>query len=157
MKLGYARVSTRDQNPDLQIDQLRQAGCEQIFQETVSGASAERPVLNSLLKQVRAGDVIVIWKLDRLGRSLRHLVDLVSTLMEKGVDLKSLQDPIDTTRSQGRFVFNLFATLAEYAECGLMRSRAGKVDVPQAFCRRGTPHYPAPQRAAISASGALNQ
>lgn len=84
MKLGYARVSSRDQNPDLQIDQLRQAGCEQIFQETVSGASAERPVLNRLLAPARAGDVLVIWKLDRLGRSLRHLVDLVGTLIAKG-------------------------------------------------------------------------
>ena len=126
MKLGYARVSTRDQNPDLQIDQLRQAGCEQIFQETISGARAERPVLNSLLEQVRAGDVIVIWKLDRLGRSLRHLVDLISTLMEKGVDLKSLQDPIDTTRSQGRLVFNLFASLAEFErDLIIERTQAG--------------------------------
>lgn len=137
MKLGYARVSTRDQNPALQIDQLRQAGCEQIFQETVSGASAERPVLNSLLAQARTGDVIVIWKLDRLGRSLRHLVDLVSTLMEKGVDLKSLQDPIDTTHSQGRFVFNLFATLAEF-ERDLIRERTqAGLNAARARGRRG--------------------
>ena len=97
MKFGYARVSTRDQNLDLQVDQLQQAGCEQILQETASGAKAERPVLKSLLEQMRTGDILVIWKLDRLGRSLRDLVDLVSTLMEKGIGLKSLQDPIDTT------------------------------------------------------------
>ncbi len=80
MKFGYARVSTHDQNPDLQVDQLRQEGCDEVLHETVSGVNAERPVLQGLLKQVRAGDVIVIWKLDRLGRSLRHLVDLVNIL-----------------------------------------------------------------------------
>ncbi len=126
MKFGYARVSTRDQNLDLQIDQLRQAGCEQILEETASGAKSERPVLLGLLEQMRTGDVIVIWKLDRLGRSLRDLVDLVSTLMEKGVGLKSLQDPIDTTSSQGRLVFNIFASLAEFErDLIIERTQAG--------------------------------
>ena len=157
MDIGYARVSTKDQSLDLQVDALRHAGCTKVYQEVVSGAKAERPVLATLLGELRPGDVLVIWKLDRLGRSLRHLVELAAVLLEQGVGLKSLNDPLDTTSSQGHLVFNLFASLAEYAECGLMRSRAGKVDVPQAFCRRGTPHYPAPQRAAISASGALNQ
>ena len=107
------------------------------FQETVSGASAERPVLNSLLAQARAGDVLVIWKLDRLGRSLRHLVDLVGTLIAKGVDLQSLQDPIDTTHSQGRFVFNLFATLAEF-ERDLIRERTqAGLNAARARGRRG--------------------
>lgn len=114
MKFGYARVSTHDQNLDLQVDQLRQEGCDEILYEKVSGVKAERPVLNNLIQQVRRGDVIIIWKLDRLGRSLRHLVDLVNTLMEKGVGLKSLQDPIDTTTAQGRLVFNIFASLAEF-------------------------------------------
>ena len=114
MKYGYARVSTRDQNPDLQVDQLRQAGCEQIFRETASGAKSDRPVLNSLLERMHAGDVLVIWKLDRLGRSLRDLIDLVGTLMERDIGLQSLQDPIDTTSSQGRLVFNIFASLAEF-------------------------------------------
>lgn len=114
MKYGYARVSTRDQNPGLQVDRLRQVGCEQIFWEMASGAKSDRPVLRSLLERMHAGDVLVIWKLDRLGRSLRDLVDLVGTLSERDIALKSLQDPIDTTSSQGRLVFNLFASLAEF-------------------------------------------
>ncbi len=85
MKFGYARVSTREQNLALQLDALRRAGCEKIFQEHVSGAKAERVELARLLEEVREGDVIVIWKLDRLGRSLRHLVSLVHGLMERGV------------------------------------------------------------------------
>lgn len=126
MKFGYARVSTRDQNLDLQVDQLRQAGCEQIVQETASGAKTDRPVLGSLLAQMHAGDILVIWKLDRLGRSLRDLVDLVSTLMENDIGLKSLQDPIDTTSSQGRLVFNIFASLAEFErDLIIERTRAG--------------------------------
>jgi DNA invertase Pin-like site-specific DNA recombinase len=126
MKFGYARVSTRDQNLDPQRDQLRQAGCEEILEEIASGAKSERPVLRGLLEQMRTGDVLVIWKLDRLGRSLRDLVNLVSTLMEKGVGLKSLQDPIDTTSSQGRLVFNIFASLAEFErDLIIERTRAG--------------------------------
>lgn len=132
MKYGYARVSTRDQNSDLQVDRLRQVGCEQIFRETASGAKSDRPVLRSLLERMHAGDVLVIWKLDRLGRSLRDLVDLVGTLSERGIALKSLQDPIDTTSSQGRLVFNLFASLAEFerdliverTQAGLSAARA---------------------------------
>lgn len=114
MKFGYARVSTKDQNIDLQLDQLREEGCEKIFSETVSGVKSQRTELDKLLEQVRAGDVIVIWKLDRLGRSLKHLVSLVGELMEREVGLKSLSDPIDTTNSQGRLVFNIFASLAEF-------------------------------------------
>ena len=114
MKFGYARVSTHDQNIDLQVDQLQQEGCDEILYEKASGVKTERPVLKNLIQHARSGDVIVIWKLDRLGRSLRHLVDLVNTLMEKGVGLKSLQDPIDTTTAQGRLIFNIFASLAEF-------------------------------------------
>ena len=114
MKFGYTRVSTGDQNPDLQIDQLRAEGCDEIVSEVASGVKTNRPVLESLLDKARKGDVIIVWKLDRLGRSLKHLVDLVSTLMEKGIGLKSLQDPIDTTNAQGRLVFNIFASLAEF-------------------------------------------
>ena len=122
MKLGYARVSTAEQNLEMQIDALRKEKCEKIFQETVSGAKTERKELTKLLEQVREGDVIVIWKLDRLGRSLKHLVTLINELIEKGVGLKSLNDPIDTTSAQGRLVFNLFASLAEF-ERDLIRER----------------------------------
>ncbi|MEA1053837.1 recombinase family protein, partial [Lamprobacter modestohalophilus] len=88
MQIGYARVSTKDQNVDLQIDALRKAGCEKVFREVVSGARAERPVFDSLLRELRSGDVLVIWKLDRLGRSLRQLVELAGTLMEQDVGLQ---------------------------------------------------------------------
>jgi DNA invertase Pin-like site-specific DNA recombinase len=126
MKFGYTRVSTRDQNPDLQINQLREEGCEQILQEIASGMKVERPVLQSLLEKVRPGDIIVVWKLDRLGRSLRHLVDLINLLMEKEVGLKSLQDPIDTTHAQGRLIFNIFASLAEFErDLIIERTQAG--------------------------------
>lgn len=114
MRIGYARVSTREQNFDLQVDALREAGCERIYTEAVSGARAERPVLDELLRNLRPKDVLVIWKLDRLGRSLKHLVDMVGLLMDREIGLQSLHDPIDTTTSQGRLTFNIFASLAEF-------------------------------------------
>lgn len=122
MKLGYARVSTRDQNLDLQVDALKRAGCERIYQDVASGSKTARPALEELLAQVRASDVLVIWKLDRLGRSLAHLVELVGDLVRRKVGLVSLNDPIDTTSAQGRLVFNIFASLAEF-ERELIRER----------------------------------
>ncbi len=122
MQIGYARVSTREQSFDLQLDALRKAGCGKVFQEVVGGAKAERPVLEALLADLRPGDVLVIWKLDRLGRSLRHLVELAGNLLEREVGLRSLNDPIDTTTPQGRLTFNLFASLAEF-ERDLIRER----------------------------------
>jgi DNA invertase Pin-like site-specific DNA recombinase len=122
MKIGYARISTRDQNANLQHDALAEASCERIYTDTASGARTERPELDRMLADVRLGDVIVIWKLDRLGRSLRHLLELVADLSGRGVGLKSLNDPIDTTTAQGRLVFNIFASLAEF-ERELIRER----------------------------------
>ncbi len=122
MKIGYARVSTHDQNLDLQLDALKLEGCQKIFKEKASGVKAERKELSKLLEHVRKEDVVVIWKLDRLGRSLRNLVELVSQLMDKGVGLKSLNDPIDTSTSQGRLIFNIFASLAEF-ERDVIRER----------------------------------
>ncbi len=107
------------------------------MQETASGAKSERPVLRSLLKRVRAGDVLVIWKLDRLGRSLRDLVELVSTLMEKNVGLKSLHDPIDTTSSQGRLVFNIFASLAEFERDLIIERTQAGLSAARARGRKG--------------------
>jgi DNA invertase Pin-like site-specific DNA recombinase len=132
LKVGYARVSTKDQTLDLQLDALKKAGCAKIYTETVSGAKAERPALTKLLDAVRAGDVLVIWKLDRLGRSLKNLIDIVNELLQRKVGLKSLNDPIDTTTSHGRLTFNLFAALAEFerdiirerTNAGLMAARA---------------------------------
>jgi DNA invertase Pin-like site-specific DNA recombinase len=122
MKIGYARVSTRDQNLDLQLDALQRAGCETIYQDVASGAKTLRPELDKMLGQLRSGDVLVIWKLDRLGRSLAHLVELVGDLVKRKIGLVSLNDPIDTTSAQGRLVFNLFASLAEF-ERELIRER----------------------------------
>ena len=122
MKVGYARVSTREQTLDLQTDALKKAGCTKIYSETASGAKAERPALTKLLDNVRAGDVLVIWKLDRLGRSLKNLIEIVSDLIQRKVGLKSLNDPIDTTTSHGRLTFNLFAALAEF-ERDIIRER----------------------------------
>jgi DNA invertase Pin-like site-specific DNA recombinase len=122
MKIGYARISTKEQSFDLQIDSLKKVGCKKIYKEIISGARAERQVLNELLSNIRAGDVLVIWKLDRLGRSLKHLVELINGLMDKDIGLKSINDPIDTTTAQGRLVFNIFASLAEF-ERDLIRER----------------------------------
>lgn len=132
MKIGYARVSTEEQNLDLQLDALTRAGCEKIFQEKVSGVKTHRVELSKLLAHLRAGDVLVIWKLDRLGRSLQHLVELTHELLEKEVGLQSLSAPIDTTTAQGRLVFNIFASLAQFERdlirvrtmAGLARARA---------------------------------
>ena len=122
MRVGYARVSTKDQNLDLQVDALQKEECEEVFREVASGAKTARPVLDDLLSRLRAGDVLVIWKLDRLGRSLKHLVTLATELMEREIGLISLNDPIDTTTPQGRLVFNIFASLAEF-ERDLIRER----------------------------------
>jgi DNA invertase Pin-like site-specific DNA recombinase len=120
--LGYARVSTGDQHPDLQVDALTQAGCYRVFVDRASGARADRPQLDRLLDQLRPGDTLVVWKLDRLGRSLRHLVDTVTGLADRGVGFRSLQEFIDTTTPGGKLVFHVFAALAEF-ERDLVRER----------------------------------
>lgn len=124
LKIGYARVSTKDQNLDLQLDALRKAGCADtyIYKEEISGVSKERPQLKKLLEQVREGDVVVIWKLDRLGRSLADLVHLVNEIQGKGAGLLSLQDSIDTTTPQGKLTFHIFAAIAEF-EREIIRER----------------------------------
>lgn len=121
MKIGYARVSTKDQNLDLQIAALQNFGCEKIFQEKQS-AVKDRPELENLIEHLRSGDILVVWKLDRLGRSLKHLVDLISAFKQKQVEFISLNDNIDTTTMQGRLIFNLFASFAEF-ERELIRER----------------------------------
>jgi len=120
--VGYARVSTLDQNPDLQTDALRHAGCRRTFTDKASGASSDRPQLAAALDYIRPGDTLVVWKLDRLGRSLRHLVETVTRLQERGVGFRSLQENIDTTTATGRLVFHIFASLAEF-ERDLIRER----------------------------------
>jgi DNA invertase Pin-like site-specific DNA recombinase len=121
MKIGYARVSTQDQSLDLQTDELKRAGCQQIFQEKVSSAK-ERPQLTKMLEQLRKGDTVTVYKLDRLGRSLRELVNLIAQMQEMGIEFVSLKDSIDTSTPQGRFFLNIFASLAEF-ERDIIRER----------------------------------
>ena len=122
MKIGYARVSTQDQNLEMQLDALNKAGCEQIFQEKASGVKSERPELLAMQQILRKGDIVYIYKLDRLGRSLKHLLELTSNFEKQGVGLISLNDHIDTTTAQGRLIFNIFASLSEF-ERDLIRER----------------------------------
>src|SRR5437870_5635697 len=120
--LGYARVSTSDQNPDLQLDALKGAGCFRVFVDRASGALDERPELTKALDQLRPGDTLVVWKLDRLGRSLRHLIDTVAELQRRDVGFRSLQESIDTTTPGGKLVFHIFGALAEF-ERDIVRQR----------------------------------
>ncbi len=122
MKIGYARVSTKDQSVSMQVDALKLAGCSKIHEEIASGAKTERPVLDEIIRNLREKDTLIIWKLDRLGRNLAHLIHLITQLMEKKVGLVSLNDPIDTTTAQGRLTFGIFASLAEF-ERELIRER----------------------------------
>ncbi len=122
MIIGYARVSTQDQNPQLQRDALEEAGCEQIFEERVTGTKRERPELQACLRTLRDGDTLVVWKLDRLARSLKDLVELIHELNERGVGFRSLTEAIDTTSAGGKLVFHIFGALAEF-EHSLIRER----------------------------------
>lgn len=126
MKIGYARVSTQDQNLDMQIDALKNAGCEIIFEEKISGKSKERPELTKLFEKIRKGDTVVVWKLDRLGRSLKDLIDLITKMQHLDVSFLSIQDGINTNTATGRFTFNIFASLAEFErEIISERTKAG--------------------------------
>lgn len=126
MKIGYARISTKDQSLSMQVEALKKAGCNKIHEEIASGAKTARPVLDEIMRNLREGDTLVIWKLDRLGRNLAHLIHLTTALIEKKVGLISLNDPIDTTTSQGRMIFGFFASLAEFErELIVERTQAG--------------------------------
>ena len=126
MLIGYARVSTQDQNLDLQTEALAKVGCKKIFDDKISGSHAERPGLAKVQEALREGDTLVVWKLDRLGRSVKHLVDLVSELHKRGVQFKSLTDAIDTGTASGRFFFHVMASLAEMErELTIERTQAG--------------------------------
>ncbi len=158
MLIGYARVSTLDQRLDLQQDALRAAGCERIFTDTASGAKTARPGLAAALEACRAGDILVVWKLDRLGRSLVHLVETVQALADDGIGLRSLQEQLDTTTSGGKLIFHIFASLAEFerdlirerTNAGLTAARARKGGRPKgvnetkrkaALALKRDPHY----------------
>jgi len=122
MAIGYARVSTDDQTLALQQDALTKAGCDRIFTDTVSGAKVERPGLDEALRFLRAGDTLVVWRLDRLGRSLKYLIEVMSSLNERQIGFRSLTEQIDTTTSGGKLIFHVFGALAEF-ERDLIRER----------------------------------
>jgi DNA invertase Pin-like site-specific DNA recombinase len=122
IKLGYARVSTFEQNLDLQIDALQREGCKQIFTDKISGVKANKPNFEKLMEYARQGDTIVVWKLDRLGRSTVHLIELIEELKKKGINLKSLNEPIDTTSASGTLFFQFMCMLAEH-ERNIIRER----------------------------------
>jgi DNA invertase Pin-like site-specific DNA recombinase len=132
MEIGYARVSTGEQILDLQVDALTQAGCGKVYHETASGAKADRPVLADVLGYLRPGDTLVVWRLDRLGRSLQHLIETVAQLAAREIGFKSLTEQIDTTTSGGKLIFHVFAALAEFerdvirerTQAGLIAARA---------------------------------
>jgi DNA invertase Pin-like site-specific DNA recombinase len=122
MKIGYARISTADQLLRMQEDALKKADCERIYTDVASGVKSARPGLENALLHIRKGDTLVVWKLDRLGRSMSHLIQLVKELNERGIGFQSLQENIDTMSSGGKFIFHMFSALAEF-ECGLIRER----------------------------------
>lgn len=137
MRVGYARVSTQEQTLDSQTDALRRAGCEKIYEDKISGMKANKPEFDLMMEFLRKGDTIVIWKLDRLGRSTRALIELVEDLGKKGIHLVSLNDPIDTTSPGGLLVFQIFCALAEHERNVIVqRTRAG-LDSARARGRKG--------------------
>ena len=132
MKIGYARVSTADQHLIMQEDALKSAGCEEIYTDVISGVKSQRPGLDKALNYAREGDTIVVWKLDRLGRSIQHLIQTITSLIEKKIGFKSLQENIDTSTSGGKLIFHIFGALAEFerdliqerTQAGLKAARA---------------------------------
>lgn len=137
MLIGYARVSTQDQNLDLQQDALRNAGCKKIYEDKISGSRAERPGLTKVMEQLREGDMLVVWKLDRLGRSVKQLVDMVEELHKQGIQFKSLTDAIDTSTPSGRFFFHVMASLSQMErELTIERTRAG-LEIARQLGRKG--------------------
>jgi DNA invertase Pin-like site-specific DNA recombinase len=137
MNIGYARVSTQDQTPDLQLDALRAAGCKRVFEEKASGAQRDRPELMKALDHIRSGDTLVVWRLDRLARSLKQLIETVELLDEKSVGFRSLTESIDTTTSGGRLIFHIFGALAEFERTIIQdRTKAG-LDAARARGRVG--------------------
>lgn len=122
MKFGYARVSSLEQNLNLQMDALVHAGCEEVISDEISGSTVERPGLNKLLDKLRKGDELIVWRLDRLGRTLKHLIELINNFNQKGIIFRSLTENIETSTNNGRLIFNIFASLAEF-ERNLIRER----------------------------------
>lgn len=149
--IGYARVSTADQDPALQLDALRAAGCARVFTDSASGAAASRPELDRALDHLRPGDTLVVWRLDRLGRSLRHLIETVDVFERREIGLRSLHESIDTTTPGGRLTFHLFGALAEF-ERALIRERthAGLASARARGRHGGRPRAMTPEKLAVA-------
>lgn len=137
MDVFYARVSTSDQSLDLQLDAAERAGCGRVFTDTMSGAKSSRPGLDECLAFLRPGDCLVVWKLDRLGRSLRHLIDLMADLESRGIGFKSVQESIDTTTPGGRLVLHVFGALAEFERALVVERTKAGLEASRARGRRG--------------------
>jgi len=137
MKIGYARVSTQDQKLDLQVDALKRAGCEKVFQEKASGKNTDRPELVKMMEQLRKDDILVIWKLDRLGRSLKNLIEIVSDLQNRGVELISLQDNVNTSTATGKLTFAIFGALAEFERDNIRERTMAGLQAARARGKRG--------------------
>jgi len=142
MKIGYARVSTGDQNLSLQLDALEKAGCDKIYSDKgISGAQVHRPSLNKAMSSLKEGDTLVVWRLDRLGRSIQHLIEVINDLKERGVDFKSLNESIDTTTAGGELLFHIMASLAQFERRLISeRSKAGMVSAKRRGKHVGRPH-----------------
>lgn len=153
MRIGYARVSTVDQTLDLQLDALKAAGCDEanIFTDTISGSKTARPGLEQAFRYLRPGDTLVVWRLDRLGRSLKHLIETITALHEKGIGFKSLNEQIDTATPTGKLIFHVFGALAEF-ERDLIRERthAGLLAARARGKRGGRPAKLSPQQVAMA-------
>ena len=137
MKIGYARVSTEDQNLDMQIDALKEAKCDHIYEEKMSGKINDRPALDKALNFMRKGDTLVVWKLDRLGRSLRHLIEVINNLMDGSMFFMSPQENIDTTSTSGKLIFHIFAALAEFEREIISERTKGGLNAARARGRFG--------------------
>lgn len=136
-KIGYGRVSTVDQDPALQLDALRRVGCDRIFVDRASGTLDTRPELEKALDFMRPGDVLVVWRLDRLGRSMRHLITLVSSLAERGVGFQSLTEAIDTTTASGTLLFHIMGALAQFERTLIVERTNAKLAAARARGRVG--------------------
>ncbi len=137
MLVGYARVSTQDQKTDLQTGALNAAGCEMIFMEKASGSQRDRPELKAALNYIRAGDTLVVWKLDRLARSIKQLIETVEDLEKREIGFKSLTESIDTTTSGGKLIFHIFAGLAEFERSIIRERTKAGLDAARARGKRG--------------------
>lgn len=157
MLIGYCRVSTIDQNPDLQRDALTNAGCERLFEDRMTGTKKDRPGLTEALAFARPGDTITVWRLDRLGRSLKDLLQIVGDLEERGVGLRSLTESIDTSSSGGRLIFSIFGAIGEF-ERNLIRERTlAGLDAARRRGRTGGRPKALSERDILAAKAMLNE